>query len=215
MSEAGVCPLCQSHCDVFCEDKTRSYWACRVCNLVHVPTRYHLDPAAEKAEYDKHENEVGNLGYRRFLSRLADPLLTMLPRASHGLDFGCGPAPALADMLRGAGHEVALYDLFYRNDAQVLIQQYDFICATEVVEHLAAPSQVLEQLWACVVAGGLLGLMTKRVSGAEAFNQWHYKNDPTHISFFHETTFQFLAKRWRAEVVFPADDVVIFKKYSG
>ena len=33
----------------------------------------------EKAQYDLHENDPYDLGYRKFLSRLTDPLLAKLP----------------------------------------------------------------------------------------------------------------------------------------
>ena len=35
-----------------------------------------------------------------------EPLLARLGPASHGLDYGCGPGPALATMLREEGHGV-------------------------------------------------------------------------------------------------------------
>jgi hypothetical protein len=54
--------------------------------------------------------------------------------------------------------------------------------------------------------------MTKRVTSLEAFANWHYKNDPTHISFFCEFTFAFLAKNWETEAEFIGNDVVLFQK---
>jgi hypothetical protein len=53
-----------------------------------------------------------------FSASLAGPLLARLAPASQGLDYGCGPGPALAAMLAEAGHAVALYDpLFHRRPA--------------------------------------------------------------------------------------------------
>jgi predicted TPR repeat methyltransferase len=115
-------------------------------------------------------------------------------------------------MLREHGHEVALYDLYYAPDLTVFEQQWDFITATEVIEHLGQPGQELQRLWHCLKPGGLLALMTKRVTSPQAFSTWHYKNDPTHISFFSESTFQWLASEWRAELEIVADDVVILRK---
>ena len=59
---------------------------------------------------------MNDAGYRRFLSKLADPLMARLAPGARGLDYGCGPGPALAAMLREAGHEVALYDPFFAPD---------------------------------------------------------------------------------------------------
>ena len=210
--EAMPCPLCAAPAHWLLDDRKRSYWQCEKCLMVHVPKRWQLSAEQEKAEYDRHENHPDDPGYRRFLSRLAEPLLQRLPAASSGLDFGCGPGPALAVMLREHGHQVALHDLYYHPNPEALRQQWDFITATEVVEHLAAPREVLEQLWQCLKPGGWLGLMTKRVSNPEAFRTWHYKSDPTHISFFSEQSFRWLATRWQAELEVIGADVVLLRK---
>lgn len=207
------CPLCGNvHTAFYHEDKIRRYLQCINCGLVFVPAEFHLSESEEKTIYDLHENDANDEGYQTFLRRLADPLIARLPPSSKGLDFGCGPGPALHLLLERAGHSVRLYDKFYARDEAVLAQRYHFITATEVVEHLSEPRDVLALLWKQLLPDGLLALMTKRVSSVEAFQRWHYKNDPTHIIFFSETTFRWLAKSWQADVEFPAADVVIFHK---
>ncbi len=210
--EALPCPLCGAASHWLLDDRKRSYWQCEQCLMVHVPACWQLTAEQEKAEYDRHENHPDDPGYRRFLSRLAEPLLTRLPAAGSGLDFGCGPGPALAMMLREHGHQVALHDLYYHPNPDALRQQWDFITATEVVEHLAAPREVLEQLWQYLKPGGWLGLMTKRVISPEAFSRWHYKSDPTHISFFSEQSFRWLAAKWQAELDLIGADVALLRK---
>lgn len=171
-----------------------------------------MSAAAEKAEYDKHQNSPHDTGYRRFLGRLFTPLLAKLAANARGLDFGSGPGPTLSVMFEEQGHCMSIYDPFYAPDASVLANDYDFITATEVVEHLSQPGQVLTQLVAQLVAGGYLGLMTKRVSSPEAFARWHYISDPTHISFFSEETFRWWAQQNNLVVEFPGPDSVILHK---
>ncbi|MFW6346660.1 MAG: methyltransferase, partial [Halomonas sp.] len=60
--------------------------------------------------------------------------------------------------------------------------------------------------------GGWLGLMTKRVTEREAFARWHYILDPTHVCFFSEATFRWLAESLDMSVAFPAADVVLMRK---
>ncbi len=211
---SSSCPLCGAHSAEYFRDR-RSYLQCQTCSLVHVPPRWHLDAEQEHAEYELHQNDPDDPGYRRFLSRLATPLSERLPRGSDGLDFGCGPGPALAAMLEERGHSVALYDLFYHPDASALERCYDFITATEVVEHLARPREELERLWQLLKPGGWLGIMTKRVRDREAFACWHYKNDPTHIAFFSKATFEWLAANWGAELQLIDADVALLRKSSG
>jgi SAM-dependent methyltransferase len=210
MGEGMHCPLCAGEATVpFHEDRRRPYLRCGDCALVFVPPAWHLDRQAERAEYDLHRNRVDDPAYRAFLSRLAQPLAARLARGARGLDFGCGPAPALACMLREAGFEVRLYDSFYRPDPGALQGHYDFICTTEVVEHLHRPGRELARLWALLDPGGWLGVMTKLVRSPGAFAAWHYKNDPTHVCFFSEETWQWWARKRGACLEIIGADVIL------
>ncbi|MFV0574237.1 MAG: class I SAM-dependent methyltransferase [Vibrio sp.] len=207
-----ACPLCESHqTNVYFEDR-RQYFQCAECSLVFVNPEQRVDAVAEKAVYDLHENDPHDQGYRRFLSRMAEPLLQRIEPNSQGLDFGCGPGPALAMMLEEQGHKVALYDLYYHPDKQVLDQQYDFVTATEVIEHLFTPNLVWQQWLNMVKPNGWLGVMTKLVKGVDAFATWHYRHDPTHVVFFSRETFEFLARRDQLQLEFIGNDVMLLKK---
>ena len=207
------CPLCGSaDCREFFLDTRRHYLRCQQCLLVFVPAQYRLSRELEQREYDKHENSIDDQGYRQFLGRLFDPLVRRLPAGASGLDFGCGPGPALAHMLGEAGFRVRLYDSFYQPDASALTGVYDFICATEVVEHLHRPGAELDRLWGLLHPGGVLGIMTKLVIDAQAFSRWHYKNDPTHVCFFSRETWQWWAREFDADLVFMGADVMLLGK---
>ena len=211
--DGEVCPLCAGErVGAYHRDELRPYLRCARCQLVFVPAANHLSATQEKAEYERHENSPDDQGYRKFLSRLATPLLARLPARSRGLDFGSGPGPTLSLMLEERGHEVALYDPFYAMDPAALETTYDFITASEVVEHLSAPGAELQRLWGLLRPGGILALMTKMVRDRAAFATWHYKADPTHISFFSRGSFEFLGTRLGAEPAFVGDDVVLFRK---
>ena len=190
----------------------RAYVRCPLCLLVFVPPHQFLTPEEEKSEYDRHENSPDDPRYRRFLDRLFNPLVKRLDAGSRGLDFGSGPGPTLSVMFEEAGHSMALYDPFYAPHTDALERTYDFIVASEVVEHLHRPRRELERLWTCLKPGGWLGLMTKRVISRDAFSTWHYKADPTHVCFFSIPTFRWLADHWGAEWVVAEKDVVLFKK---
>jgi SAM-dependent methyltransferase len=208
-----ACPLCGFAAPApFHTDARRLYLRCERCRLVFVPAVHWLTPEAEKAVYDLHENEAVDPGYRRFLSRLCDPLLERLSPGCRGLDFGCGPGPTLSRMLADRGHRMALYDPFYQEDPAVLTRTYDFITATEVVEHLRVPGRVIASLFSMLRPGGWLGIMTKLARDREAFRRWHYIRDPTHICFFSRATFRHLAQRHGAALVFIGTDVILMQK---
>jgi 2-polyprenyl-3-methyl-5-hydroxy-6-metoxy-1,4-benzoquinol methylase len=210
---ANSCPLCnQKDVDHYHSDKNREYLQCNHCRLVFVPHCFWLNPEDEKAIYDLHTNDADDTGYRKFLSRLTIPLLEKLQSRSNGLDFGCGPGPTLSRMLEEKGHVIELYDLFYKDNREVLGQEYDFICATEVIEHLSAPSAEFERLFSILRTGGWLGLMTKMVLDKQAFSNWHYIRDLTHICFFSRDTFDYLAYRFQSELFFVGNDVILLRK---
>jgi len=208
-----ICPLCRrKDLAPFFEDQKRIYLSCLNCELVFVPKTYWLSPEEEQAVYDLHLNDVQDPGYRRFLSRLSAPLLKNLSRNQKGLDFGCGPGPALAAMMEEAGHEMALFDPFYYNTPEVLLNPYDFITTTEVVEHLRDPHGVFDTLFSILKPGGWLGIMTKQVIDLDAFSRWHYIRDMTHICFYSRPTFEYLARRFNAALDFAGNDVILLNK---
>lgn len=208
------CPLCHSEqYGVFVEDKNRCYFRCQQCALIFSDPEAQLSPEQEKAVYDQHQNNPDNMGYRQFLGRLATPLVERLPAGPlDGLDFGSGPGPTLSIMLDEMGYNMAIYDPYFAPDPSVLTRQYDFVTCTEAIEHFNQPTKEWGLLLSMIKPGGWLGLMTKLATDAEAFTRWHYKNDPTHVSFFSRDTFRFLAQRDGLEVEFVGNDVILLRK---
>ncbi len=207
------CPLCDGgDIDSFYEDRNRIYLRCDYCRLVFVPEYFWLSAEDEKATYDLHENDPQDRGYRQFLSRLSTPLLERLDSNRKGLDFGCGPGPALSALLEAKGHQVDLYDPYYHNDPRVFQKVYDFICATEVVEHLHDPKREFAALFKMLKRGGWLGIMTKLVKNEHAFRQWHYIRDMTHICFYSRRTFEYLSHRFDTDLDVVARDVILLNR---
>jgi 2-polyprenyl-3-methyl-5-hydroxy-6-metoxy-1,4-benzoquinol methylase len=209
-----TCPLCfATSCALFHQDKQRQYWRCTQCELVFADRGSVLSAAAEHAQYQLHNNDIHDSGYRRFLQRLATPLLAALGRSGlQGLDFGCGPGPLLAQMLTEAGQQMAVWDPFFAPDRTVLERQYDFISCSEAIEHFVNPAQEWALWQQLLKPDGILAIMTKRYTTAEAFVNWHYKLDPTHVSFFHLNTFHYLARRDGYHLQVAANDVVLLQR---
>jgi 2-polyprenyl-3-methyl-5-hydroxy-6-metoxy-1,4-benzoquinol methylase len=114
-------------------------------------------------------------------------------------------------MFREAGFACHDYDPFYRDDPALLTGRYDFVAATEGLEHLAEPAGVLHRLLSLLRPGGWLGVMTKRVTSEDAFARWHYIRDPTHIAFFCDDTFAWIAEHYRVAVHIESADVVLLR----
>ena len=209
----AACPLCNTNQKLaFLSDAEREYYRCSCCDLIFVPREYHLSEIDQRARYDSHNNDPGDLRYRNFFKQLLVPLLAILPSNSHGLDFGSGPGPTLSLMLEECGHKVDLYDKFYAQNDAVFQNRYDFITATEVVEHLPNPLKDLEALVKILQKGGILAIMTEIVSPQLDFTNWYYKNDPSHVCFYSEKTFLYLANLLGLEIVTLSERVIILRK---
>lgn len=207
------CPLCCQPNSTFAgEDQYRPYFSCPCCRLIFVPATHFISPCQEKAHYDQHENHCEDPGYRAFLNRLAKPLKERLRPNSSGLDFGSGPGPTLSLMLEEAGHEMSIYDPFFSDNPPVMHQAYDFITATEVVEHLHHPGRELDRLWRMIHPHGLLAIMTQSPPPDLPFLKWYYLRDPTHVCFFSSDTWDWLSRRWGAEIVHGEKNVILFQK---
>nr|WP_166269288.1 class I SAM-dependent methyltransferase [Marinobacter caseinilyticus] len=189
-----------------------SYWRCNHCEATLMDPAHWPSPAQEKATYDLHDNQTDDPGYRTFLGKMFNPLVPRLPAHACGLDFGCGPGPALAQMLADTGFQMALYDPLYYPDKTVLNSRYDFITCTEVVEHLHHPRATFAALDQMLEPGGLLAVMTCFQTNDAQFANWHYRRDPTHVVFYREHTMAEIAQQfgWTCEV--PAKDVVLFTR---
>jgi len=207
------CPLCHdTGINDFHSDSDREYKQCECCRLVFVPAEYHLSPEEEKKRYDLHHNDPEDQGYREFLRRLFIPVNESLREGDHGLDFGSGPRPVLAEMFREKGFQVDLYDQFYADNREVFNLEYDFITASEVVEHLREPGEDLARIFQILKPGGILGIMTGMLPETGEFGQWHYQRDRTHICFFSPHVFYWLAWHWKASVEFPVENIALFRK---
>lgn len=172
----------------------------------------HPSPAAERAEYLLHQNAPDDAGYRRFLSRLSNPLVQRLTPGACGLDYGCGPGPALAVMLREQGFAMDLYDPYFAPDQTPLTRTYDFITCTETAEHFFHPSREFSRLNRLLRPGGWLGLMTETMISDARFPGWWYHSDPTHVSFYRQATLAWIALHYNWQMVVPRKNVTLFYK---
>ena len=206
------CPVCGASTTAsFGTFNDQKYWRCPRCVATWLDPAHWLSDEAEHAHYLHHENDPDDPDYRRFLSKLADPLLDRLAPECSGLDYGCGPGPALAAMLRETGHDVALYDPFFAPDTTPLARHYDFVTCTEVAEHFHAPAAEFARLRALLAPGGWLAVMTSFQTDDTRFANWHYRKDPTHVVFYRPETFQVLARTLGLSCEIPYKDVVLMQ----
>jgi len=217
LGKAGImglpCIVCRTPgADAFFADGERNYFRCGTCGARFLDPCSFPSADAERTQYDRHENDLADAGYRRFLSRVSEPLLDRLQAGCEGLDYGCGPGPALAAMLEEAGHSVALFDPFYAPDRTVLERTYDFVTCTEVAEHFHDPAREFARLDGLLKPGGWLAVMTCFHIDDARFANWYYRLDPTHVVFYREETMRWLAHEHGWACTIPAKDITLMHK---
>jgi 2-polyprenyl-3-methyl-5-hydroxy-6-metoxy-1,4-benzoquinol methylase len=166
-----------------------------------------LTPDQELNRYLKHTNSLDNTGYVDMLNAFIDKSITPFRQNIKTiLDFGSGPEPVLAQLLREMGFKVDIYDIFFAPEEEYLDRTYDLITCTEVLEHLKDPLKALGILRNLLNPGGIIAIMTlfhpvydlsptpDQLPCEKIFKDWWYRRDPTHISFFRPETFYHIAK---------------------
>ncbi len=161
----------------------------------------HLPPEAEKSRYDEHNNDVNDAGYRNFVKPLVDTVLSKFTPGAAGLDYGAGPGPVAAVMLKEKGYQVELFDPYYWSDSRLLEKKYDFIICCEVIEHFYWPAREFHLLRSLLRPGGSLMCMTETIDDTFDFGQWYYKNDPTHVFFYHPRALRWIKEKYEFSIL--------------
>ena len=208
-----LCIVCNKKtAEIFKIIESKQYWKCKECLAIFLDKKFYLEPIDEHSHYISHENCIYDANYRKFLARLMLPLDKILQRKSIGLDYGCGPGPALAKMLEEKGHIMHLYDPFFYTNKNFINKVFDFICCTETAEHFHNPFEEFSLFNNILSSNGVIGIMTSFTTDESLFENWHYRRDPTHVVFYNETTFQVIAfqNNWDCEIV--KKDIVLMKR---
>jgi len=189
----------------------RVFGFCLSCGFIGQLSEF-LDSSVEKSRYDLHENSIENEGYvamfRGFIDYGIKPYKDEIKSI---LDYGSGPGPVLAVLLRRDGYEVDTYDPFYSPEEPR--SKYDLITSTETFEHFHEPLESITKLLKSLKPGGYLSVMTQFACEPEEFKSWWYKNDDTHVSFYSSKTFEKIAEIFKLELIkHNSKNLLILKK---
>ena len=208
-----ICIVCkQNKASVFKSIKQKRYWKCSYCEAIFLDKEFYLSSNEEYKHYLTHNNDVNDPRYKKFLSNLMLPLIERIKLNSIGLDYGCGPGPALSIMLREKGYQMCNYDPFFHPKKSNLLKKYDFISCSETVEHFHNPFYEFTRFNELLNDGGIIGIMTNFHSEQDIFENWYYIKDPTHVVFYNKKTFQIIAKIFDWDSDFLGNNLVFLKK---
>ena len=192
------------------------YYHCPECDLIMLPEAELPAPAEERRRYLDHDNTFATSGYvRMFEEFIGDFIEPRLEEMEKALDFGCGPGPVLATMLKERGLDVDIYDPYFFPEDDFLEEKYDLITSTEVFEHLSSPAEELEILLDVLKPGKYLALMTSLHPGPEEMSGWNYRHDDTHITFFSWQTVKWLEENYPLRIAASDRKKVVLLRRTG
>ena len=220
------CTLCESGADLFWQQKSGVSWKayhleknapaclnfykCSICDLIFKDPKIYLSAEFEKARYETHQSGEGQQGYENFLQKIILQMEKNIKRGMYGLDFGSGRDATLAKILGEKNILCESYDPIFFPKVELLEKSYDFVFCTEAVEHFYSPQKEFQLLEVLLKPMAYLGIMTQLAPSD--FQNWWYHRDPTHVAFYSEKTFQWIADKFFYQLEFHAGGVILLQK---
>jgi SAM-dependent methyltransferase len=186
------CPLCSSKAIPFQSYREKQYYQCTLCRSVFLHPAYYVSAAEEKERYLEHNNDVNDPGYQEFVSPIIESVLNNQQPSDSGLDYGSGTGPVITKLLRDNNYQITTYDPIFDRKKEALTKQYDYIVCCEVVEHFCRPHEEFTGLRNILKPGGRLYIMTFPYVESIDFKSWNYKDDQTHVFFYHAKAFEWI-----------------------
>lgn len=206
------CPLCNGIGALYYQKSNKTYFKCTNCSSVYIDKSNYLDYDEERERYLEHNNDVNDAGYQNFVKPIIDIVTSRFTSPCVGLDFGAGTGPVISKILREKGYTMFEYDPYFHNYPELLVNSYDFIVCCEVIEHFNNPRKEFYQLRSMLNPGGELICMTDLYTEKVNFEKWYYKNDPTHVFFYHPHSVEYIAKEFNFTAFDQNDRLIRFVK---
>lgn len=196
----AICPLCTTLSEEFYRT-VDVYYKCTTCHAVFMDEKSQVNEVDEKQRYELHSDDTNDSGYRKFIAPITSSIMKDFKANNLGLDFGAGTSAIISVILKESHYNIFNYDPYFHPSADVLEKKYDYISSCEVIEHFYNPYKEFALLKSMLKEGAKLYLMTEVYNEKINFATWYYKNDPTHVFFYSEKTFQWIKNEFNFESV--------------
>lgn len=165
----------------------------------------------EKERYEEHNNDVYDKGYQNFVTPIVENVLKDYSKSDIGLDFGSGTGPVITKLLRDKEYNIKVYDPFFADNKDRLEEKYDYIICCEVAEHFHNPNMEFKKLKAMLKTNGSLYIMTSIYNEDIEFKTWKYKNDATHVFFYHKKALEYIKVKYGFSEIVIDEDMIIYR----
>lgn len=186
------CVLCGSHTSFFKNWRGKEYLKCQGCNSLMLNFKDYISKKEEKKRYEEHNNDVNDKRYQKFVYPIVFEVLKDYNEDDTGLDFGAGTGPVISKMLRDKDYNIKIYDPFFANHPDLLEGKYDYIVCCEVIEHFHNPKREFNLMKSMLKPGGTIYLKTSLYNEDIDFISWNYKDDKTHVFFYHKKALEWI-----------------------
>lgn len=201
-----TCKVCGTSCVPIVYKKIESmYHGCPKCDFISKDASCYISESQALSIYQVHNNSADDAAYQAYFRDFIHKCISgFVSGTVEALDFGSGPEPVLAHMLKHElGYLVDVYDKFFSPYKVYEGKQYDLITSTEVVEHLEEPVEYFKLFHTLLKPGGHLAVMTQfHPNDVGRFENWHYRRDDSHVSFFTPKTMSIISEQVGFEIVF-------------
>ena len=205
------CILCQGDTEEFMNFRDARYLKCKSCKSIMMDPDDYISSKKEKERYEEHNNDVNDKRYQGFVYPIVESVLKDYNKTDKGLDFGAGTGPVITKLLRDNKYDIKIYDPFFANKKYKLEEKYDYIVCCEVAEHFHQPRVEFEILRNMLNPGGSLYIMTNIYDEEIDFKSWFYKNDETHVFFYHRNALEYIRDRYDFSNMEIVDDMIIYR----
>lgn len=192
-----ICIICGTPTHSFRHPKSHVlFHECPNCEVIFKDEKHYPSRERERHTYDDHQNSIDDFKYVNYLNNFIDSAVLPFKQSGEVLDFGSGPVPVLATLIKQLGtFEVDIYDLHYAAERVFELKLYDIITSTEVIEHLKKPIETIQMLKNHLKPNGIMSIMTLfHPKNHDQFLDWFYIRDVTHLVFFTSHTMSVIAE---------------------
>ena len=210
----AICPLCATQSNVFYE-REDTYYKCSTCHAIFMNAQELPDSTSEKERYELHDDDTQDEGYRKFVAPITSSIMNDFTKKHKGLDFGAGTSSIISTVLKEHDYEILDYDPYFHVYPELLSAKYDYISSCEVIEHFYTPHKEFKLLKNMLHKNGKLYLMTEPYNEGINFASWYYKNDPTHVFFYSQKTFDWIKQKFEFSNVTVGRRLIIFENEKG
>ena len=193
----NLCPLCNSIGIQFDKYTRRKFYKCNNCKALFASKEDVPNLDEEKLRYDKHNNDVENIHYQKFVYPITTGIMNDFKPDDIGLDFGAGTGPVISKILNDNNFTIKQYDPFFSNFPELLENEYNYIACCEVIEHFHNPRKEFKLLKSLLKENGKLYCMTELYDEEKTkFKNWYYMNDKTHVFIYNKETIYWIAEEF-------------------